>query len=186
MATNRTDATIIARRYATAIFSEAVAAKNEADVVAEFTALAAAINEDKALASALGNPLVSRDAKGEILGKLMAKAEKLTQSSLFTLARGGRAELIPQVAELLKRELSAHKGELVAHVTSARPLTAAVQKQLKEALAKATGKAVEMELHEDPSVLGGLAVQLGSLRLDATLSGALNTMKTAMTTPSHA
>jgi F0F1-type ATP synthase delta subunit len=42
-----------------------------------------------------------------------------------------------------------------------------------------------MELKEDPALLGGLSVQLGSLKLDATLAGALNSMKSAMTAPGN-
>ncbi len=183
MASNRTDALLIARRYATAIFTQAVAAKTEGEVVAEFSALAEAITGDAALRAALINPLISREVKANILGALIAKGEALTQRSVAVLAAGGRAELLPQVAELLRAALSAHKGELVAVVTSARPLSAAVQKQLKDALAKATGKAVEMQLTENPALLGGLSVQLGSLKLDATLAGALSTMRAQMTAP---
>jgi F0F1-type ATP synthase delta subunit len=47
-------------------------------------------------------------------------------------------------------------------------------------LATATGKKVQMNFREDPELLGGVAIQLGSLRLDATLAAALNTMRSSL------
>jgi F-type H+-transporting ATPase subunit delta len=70
--------------------------------------------------------------------------------------------------------------ELEAIVTSARPLSAAIKKQLSESLVAATGKEVQLTLKENPAVLGGLLVELGSLRLDATLAGALTTLRSEL------
>ena len=112
-----------------------------------------------------------------MLEALAAKADSLTKRALATIASGGRAILLPVIAELLRTELAATRGEVVAEVTSARPLAASMQKQIADALAKATGKKVQMQLKEDASLLGGVAIQIGSLRLDATLSGALNNLR---------
>jgi F-type H+-transporting ATPase subunit delta len=96
---------------------------------------------------------------------------------LATIANGGRATLLPVIAELLRAELTAARGEVVAEITSARPLAPTMQKQIADALAKATGKKVQMQLKEDAAVIGGVAIQIGSLRLDATLAGALNNLR---------
>ncbi len=180
MATNHTDALLIARRYATAIFAEALEAGKEDTIVAELTALAAAVRENTPLRVALNSPLVSRDTKADILTTLAGTGDAVALRALGVLAEGGRAQLLPEVADILQRQLTAHRGELVAVVTSARPLSDAIQKQLSEALARATGKTVAIKLVQDEAVLGGLSVQLGSLKLDATLAGALNTMRTQM------
>jgi hypothetical protein len=44
-------------------------------------------------------------------------------------------------------------------------------------LEDATGKVVHLSLKENPELLGGVAVQIGSQRLDASLSAALNHMR---------
>jgi len=167
----------IARRYATAMFSLAVDAGKEAALVSEIAALAAAVSANDDLHAALANPLLARSEKAAILTSLAAKADGLTIRALAEIAAGGRAALLPAIAKILEAELSAKRGELVAEITSARPLTAAMQQQLADALTKATGKNVKMQMKEDASVLGGVAVQLGSLRLDATLAGALNNLR---------
>jgi len=185
VSTNRTDALQISRRYGAAIFALAADAKKEALVVGEFGVLAAAITSSPALANALSSPLVTPSQKSATLAALIANADPLTQRAVNTIAAGGRAEVIPAIANSLKSMLAAHQGEVEALVTSARALSATTQKQLAASLAKATGKNVTLKLKEDASVLGGLMVELGSLRLDATLSGALNHMRAQLLAPTH-
>ena len=185
MSANRTDALLIARRYATAIFALATEAGKETRVTEEISQLGRAIDENENLRATLANPLISRHQKADVLAAIAKSADPLTARAIQTLATGGRAELLPTLAELLRAKLSAHRGELVATVTSARPLSANVQRQLETSLANATGKAVQIQLHQDPEILGGLVVQMGSLRLDASLAGALNTMRAHLHAPAH-
>lgn len=174
---SRTDAIAAARRYATAIFALAAEVGQEAVVTAELSTLAAATESHAELRAALANPLISRTEKSSVLAAMAASAAPLTQRSVAVVAGGGRAEILPAIAEVLRGMLAEKQGQLVAEITSARPLSPTIQKQLGEALAKATGKTVQMQLTEDESVLGGVAIQLGSMRLDATLAGALSTMR---------
>lgn len=163
-----------ARRYAQAAFALGIEAKKELALVDQINALARAIESDAPLRAALANPLVSRDAKEKLLDALMAKADALTRRTVAVVAKGGRAELLPAIAAELNRMLAAHRGELVAEITSARPLSPAMQQQLADSLTKATGKNLQLRLHEDARLIGGVVIQLGSLRLDASLQGALN------------
>lgn len=177
MSITRTEDIAAARRYATAIFSLAVEAGKEEKIIEEISTLAAAVSENANLHTALANPLVGRAEKSAVLEALATKADGLTKRAVATIASGGRATLLPVIAELLRAELTAARGEVVAEVTSARPLAPAMQKQIADALAKATGKKVQMQLKEDAAVIGGVAIQIGSLRLDATLAGALNNLR---------
>ena len=70
-------------------------------------------------------------------------------------------------------------------LSAALALSAATQKQLSQSLADAAGKKVKLKLKEDTSVLGGVKIELGSLLLDATLAGALNTMREQLLAPTN-
>ncbi len=177
MSSSNTDDIAVARRYATAMFALAVESGKEAVFVAEIMKVASASASHEGLRTALANPLISRAEKAAILTKISASGDPLTQRSLAEVAAGGRASLLPVIATILEAELAAKRGVMVAEITSARPLSVAMQKQVTDALTKAIGKQVQIRMIEDPAVLGGMAVQLGSLRLDATLSGALNTLR---------
>ena len=159
------------------MFELALDAKQEAALVEEISGIAAAVETNADLAAALSNPLISRDDKAAILTKLAAKGSALTQQSLATLAAHGRATILPVLAELLQAKLAAHRNVAVAEVTSARALSAEVQAQVRAALEKATGKPVQLTLKENPELLGGLQVRLGSYLLDASLAGALSNMR---------
>ncbi len=185
MSTNRTDALQISRRYATAVFSLATEAGNASVVVAEIGLLAAAIQDSAPLREALANPMISHTQKADVLAALLKTANPLTQRAVAVVARAGRAGLIPVLAEQLHGLLTAHQGEVEAVITSARPLNAQTQQQLVASLATATGKTVQLKLVEDPAVLGGLSIQLGSLRLDATLAGALHSMREQLLAPTY-
>lgn len=182
---NRTESLAIASRYATAIFDLAVDAKKEEAVTAEFRVLADAVKENPELASALANPLLTRGAKGDVLAGIAKKAEKLTLQSLATLASQGRAEILPEVASLLEQKLAKKQDVVLAEVTSARSLNKTVEKQIQTALEKATGKDVQLTLTENPDVLGGVSIRLGSYLLDATLAGALHQIRAELLAPTH-
>ena len=177
MSITRTEDIATARRYATAIFSLATEAGQQEKIVDELCVMADTVAANALLRQALANPLVGRSEKSAVLIALAQKSTDMTRRALDTIAKGGRASLLPVIATLLKEQLAAVRGVVVAEVTSARPLAVVMQKQIADALTKATGKKVEMQLKEDPSVLGGVAIQMGSLKLDATLSGALNNLR---------
>jgi F-type H+-transporting ATPase subunit delta len=177
MSASRTSDSQLAARYATAIFALATDAKKADLVVEELSALAAAIEGSEELRSALKSPLIGAAKKQDVLQALTKGAHKLTTQAIATIAEGGRTAQIPAIAEALRAKLAEAKGELVATVESARPLPASVQQQLAESLSKATGKTVQLSLKENPELLGGVAVQIGSQRLDASLSAALSTMR---------
>ncbi len=173
----RTSNLTIAKRYASAAFALAVEAKKEAVLVDEMNVLAAAIEGSAPLAESLANPLITRGTKGEILAALVTKGGALTQKTVATIAEGGRAADIPAIARALQTMLDEARGELVAEITSARPLSDAAQKKLAASLEEATGKKLKLKLSNDARLIGGVIVQLGSLKLDASLSGALETLR---------
>ena len=43
-----------------------------------------------------------------------------------------------------------------------------------------TGKSVELQIADDPSLLGGVLVEIGDLRLDATTRGRLGSLRDAV------
>jgi len=69
----------------------------------------------------------------------------------------------------------------VARVFSARELTEENQSQLVSSLATLTGKSVELQIAQQPDLLGGVLVEVGDLRLDATTKGRLGALHDAVT-----
>lgn len=175
--TARSNEATIANRYATAIFGLAEEAGKETEIVTTIAAIGDAITEHQNLSDALASPLVTRAEKAAVIGALAKKTDKLTQKALSVVTDQGRGELLPQIAEALLAKLAEKNDVVTAEIESARPLSDAMQKQLTESLERATGKKVALSLKENPELLGGVAIQIGSKRLDATLSAALNNLR---------
>jgi F-type H+-transporting ATPase subunit delta len=73
-----------------------------------------------------------------------------------------------------------HKGEVAAEVTLAEQPSETHLAAIKDALAAATKKNVQVQVKVDPSLIGGLVVKLGSRMVDSSLRTKLNAIKLAM------
>jgi F-type H+-transporting ATPase subunit delta len=58
----------------------------------------------------------------------------------------------------------------VADVTSAVPLNEAQQRKVSDQLSRITGKTVQLRVHQDPTILGGLVTRIGDELIDASVA----------------
>jgi F-type H+-transporting ATPase subunit delta len=65
------------------------------------------------------------------------------------------------------------KGIVIADVTTAVPLDEAHRKEVADRLAKITGKTVEIRMHTDPNILGGIITRIGDELLDSSVASQL-------------
>lgn len=168
----------ISGRYATALYQLAAEAKATDKVAASLAALTAALAESADLKALVASPLIDRAAAGKAIAataKAM-KLDKLTSNFLGVLAAGRRLAALPAIIADYSKLSAAARGEVTAHVTSARKLdakqTAALAAQLKASL----GRDVALDLHVDPEILGGLVVRVGSRMIDSSIATKLNTL----------
>jgi F-type H+-transporting ATPase subunit delta len=177
MTASRTERLAIAARYAEAVFALAVAAGKEDRVVAQLADFTRALTQHKEAAVVLHNPLMTRAAKAAFFSEILAKAEPLARDAAAMIARQGRAELLPEITQILSEKLAAHRGEVTAEVTSARALSTSEQKAITTALTATTGKNVQLALHQDEAAIGGMKIRLGSHLMDGTVATALNNLR---------
>jgi F-type H+-transporting ATPase subunit delta len=65
---------------------------------------------------------------------------------------------------------SRRRGQSVARVTTAVPLTPEQEQRLTEVLGRIYGRTVGLQVTVDPSVLGGLIVQVGDEVIDGSIA----------------
>lgn len=117
-------------------------------------------------------PRAEREKLLDELSKGLAMPPEL-RASLELLARG---RLLGKLAGVAKQaRLFAEKvgDRALARVESAAPLTPKAERRLAAALGKVAGRPVDLEVGENPSLLAGMVVRLGSQRWDASLAGRL-------------
>lgn len=172
----------VGERYALALFDLASDDKTTAAVEADLKSLKAALAESRDLRILLASPAFAAEAKGAGLAAIAAQAKfhPTTVKFLGLLAANGRASALGEVIKGFEALSAAARGVVSAQVTTAVPLSAAQSKGVAQALRQALGKDPEIETRVDPSILGGIKVQVGSRLFDASLRSKLDSLKFAL------
>ncbi len=97
------------------------------------------------------------------------QVEPYVLNFMKVLVNNGHAEELPNCIQQFKKLCNEEKGILDVKVVSAIPLSPALKQKLQEKLSAITGKSIVLFCKEDPSVIGGLQVDLGGKELDGTL-----------------
>lgn len=165
----------VARIYGKAILDLA-AEQGQADALLdELQELGRAIAADAELAAFLASPLVSERARAGVLEKIFRRrASDLLVDALEVINHKGRLGLLPAIVEAYRGEYRAARGVVDARVVTAVPLSARLRARLVEALARFTGKQPELDEHVDPSILGGLVVEVAGEKFDSSLTTRLH------------
>lgn len=166
---------VLAGRYGKALFLAAEAAQQEEQVLKD---IAAAHRQLLDFAPFFRNPRVSSSDKKRRLQELLgARVGPLALKFLAMLVDKKRFELLPQIGVQLERSLAEKKRTARAHVRAAAPLSPDDAERLKKLLSSFSGKSVDLDIKEDPELLGGVVVHLGDWVLDSSLRGQLRRLK---------
>ena len=93
------------------------------------------------------------------------------------LVERGRVRELQRVSDQYVRQLNAHRGIVVATVTSAAPLTNDETAEIRTRVEAMAGSTIDLHTSVDPSLLGGLTVQVGDRLLDASIRGRLERLR---------
>lgn len=172
----------VAGRYATALFELASEAGAVDAVKADLDSFNALIAESDDLKRLVRSPVFSSEEQEKAIAAILAKAgiSGLAGNFFKTVAANRRLFAVEAIVRAYDTLVAEARGEVVAEVTVAQPLSDAHAATLKEALDTMTGKHVKLAVEVDPSLLGGLKVKIGSRLVDASLKTKLNSIKLAM------
>ena len=124
--------------------------------------------------SGLRDTLSSRNTDGAgkatlVHGLLEGKAAPETVRLVEQAVRVPRGRRLDRVMEAYLHLASQRREELVALVTVAAPLTEQQHARLSSALEAHYGKPVTLQLVQDPTVMGGIRIQVGDEVVDGTV-----------------
>ncbi|HVT53232.1 MAG TPA: F0F1 ATP synthase subunit delta [Dongiaceae bacterium] len=182
MAAQTTEQGGLATRYAAALFELADSKKALDAVAADLNALQKMIADSADLRSMMNSPLLDRaeQTKATVAIVKAAGFNELTQKFAGLIAQNRRLFAMPAIIRAFLKLLAARRGEMTAEVTAARQLTSDQQAAVAEAIRKAVGSKVSIDLKVDPSLLGGLVVRVGSRMIDSSLKTKLQKLQLAM------
>src|SRR5213595_285970 len=165
------------RIYADALFEAAKAAGRLMQVHEALSDFAAAVEQTPELRAVLRNPQLESSAKGRILADLAGEEEPLFTNFLLLTAEKGRAGELEEIAREFERLMAREERRLTVELTTARELTNAEADAILKQIEDAAGRKVEASRKVDPDLVGGIVLQAGSLRVDASVRGRLERLR---------
>jgi F-type H+-transporting ATPase subunit delta len=138
---------------------------------------AAALTESPELRAVLRNPQLESTAKAAILADLAGDEEPLFTHFLQVVSEKGRAAELDDIAKEFERLMAREERRLTVELTTARELTDAESKAILKQIEDAAGRKVEATQKVDPGLVGGIVLQAGSLRVDASVRGRLERLR---------
>jgi F-type H+-transporting ATPase subunit delta len=165
-----TDKDRLVRGYAQALFAVAEAEGTLETVEDELYRFGKAVEREAGLRDALVDPVLPADRKKALLQEILGeRASPHTVGLLAFIVEQGRAKDLPRIAGALAEMAAERRRKAVAEVRSAVPFDASRRDRLAKALARATGKDVELKVLVDPSVIGGVVARVGDQVFDGTI-----------------
>ncbi|GLH65802.1 ATP synthase F1 subunit delta [Geothrix edaphica] len=170
---------LTARRYAKALLQIGDQQGNVPQLQEELDTVAAAVAANGDLARLVASPLVLPTKKAEVFEAILASAKVSPTLRHFfrVVAEAGRLNLLADIHRTFADQVDERAGIVEAKVASAQPLSEAQTRALVASLTARTGKTIRLTWHQDPALLGGVKVQVGSTVLDASLQGQLRQLK---------
>mmetsp|Transcript_36054 Transcript_36054/g.43435 ORF Transcript_36054/g.43435 Transcript_36054/m.43435 type:complete len:212 (+) Transcript_36054:52-687(+) len=169
----------LSARYANATYV-AASKQNVLDTVEkELLEIAKTASTSEPFRQFLENPTMSREVKTKMVGEMLkGKTCDVTLNLMSTLAGNARMKEINNITDGFVSLMKARRGEVEATITSAEPLTKAQADAVAAAMKTQVGKdkTVALTTKVDPSLIGGLQVQVGDQFLDLSVASRVDAL----------
>lgn len=167
----------VARRYARALLDVAREKGDPARVREGLSAVKATLDASAELRRVLTHPALPVDKQAKVADALWAGLDELTRRLLRLLLERRRLALVPEIERAYGEMWNESRGVVSAEAVSASALTPEQAAALEAALARVTGRAVEMRSEVQAALVGGLLVRLQGRTYDGSVRTRLRLLK---------
>lgn len=129
----------------------------------------------------LFHPSISRDDKKDLIRRVFGKSVSGLMVNFLNLLVDRRREgIIEFIPEVYKPAVDDKRGVIKAKVQTVISLTGERLDDFKKKLKKLTGKTVEVDVVQNPEILGGMIIQIGNTMIDGSVASRLKNLKTRL------
>ena len=163
--------TVLAKRYAKALFQVGKEENALADFSKTVTEMAELYTEVPEVVDGLTNPLYPQDVREKVMEHLVGamKASALMANFLNLLVQKRRADVLPEIAMVFQALVDDENNMCQGTVISASEISSDLNDKIKATLEKITGKQVVVTNEIDPTIIGGIIARVGDLLLDGSI-----------------
>jgi F-type H+-transporting ATPase subunit delta len=140
------------------------------------------VAEVPALESVLGNPEIDESAKAKLLIDVLVDADPITCNFLRPLADEKRTAEIEPIIHEFDRLVALDERLLAVELTTAFELSDDHFRTIVSQIEQASGRTVQATRSVEPELIGGLVLQAGSMRVDASVRGRLERLRQDLAT----
>ena len=166
-----------AQRYAKAILSLAKDRNLAKEVNEDMNYIAKTVKSSNELRAVLKSPVVKESAKMNSLKQIFKDVNPITFELFGVLAENNRLELLTMVSSRYNELYNAMMGIQVAKVTTAVPLTPALEVKIQAKVKELTGNEAEIKNTVDASIIGGFILRVGDIQYNGSVSAQLTSLK---------
>ncbi|HTH81192.1 MAG TPA: F0F1 ATP synthase subunit delta [Ramlibacter sp.] len=171
----------IARPYAEALFNTASAGgPSQLEITAGWLDTLASIAADRQLLQFADNPKVADEQVFDVVSGLSPLPEP-GRNFLRMVIENDRLAALPEIAAQFRARKNAMGGVSDATVYSAFPIDGQPLGDLQASLEKRFGRKLNLTVHQEADLIGGVRVVVGDEVLDTSVKARLEQMKVALT-----
>jgi len=171
-----------ATRYAKSILGLAQEQKVLDEVYGDMKLFSAVIEQNRALAVMLKNPIITHDKKRNVLQAIFSKrVNKLTMLAFDLITKKNRESILTQISTEFQVQYNDLKGLQVADVTSTIDLDEELRSKFNKLVEEISGKKASLKEIIDERIVGGFVLNVGDRRLDKSIRTQLNNIKRELT-----
>ena len=172
----------VAKEYGAALYQLAREDGIEDQLLDETRTAAAVFKENPAYLSLLSSPDLSKEERSGAVAKAFAGAHRYLINFFSMMVERGYSRDLPACLDEYLRLFREDHGIAVAKIASARPLSDGEKTKLTAALERRYGVKVEPEYRVDPSLIGGMKVEISGTLLDGSVRRRLDGVKADLST----
>lgn len=171
----------VGRLYAEAILNVAEEGGQGDALLEELDGLVAYLDRKPDLERFFSSPLVGEDARTQVIeDAFRGKASDLLVDSLQVINRKGRLDALRGITAAYRTAYRDRRGIMDVHVKSAVPLSEAQRARLTAALSSSTQRTPALIETVDPSLLGGMVIEIEGRKIDASVASRLHHLSEAL------
>ena len=164
-------------RYAKAVLAHAKEQQTLEAVNEDMKSISKTIQGSTELQQVLQSPVIKLADKKAVLTEIFSGINVTTERLIGILVENNRINLLGAIAEKYSELYDDLRGEQVALVTTAVPLSSELEAKVLLKVQELTGGKAVLENKIDPSIIGGFILRVGDLQYNASVANQLNNLK---------
>ena len=182
MSKNKSFSETSASRYSLALYELATEANMLSEIEVHSASIISLITLSEDFKSLIKDPTNNKEDQLSVLNKISEqyKLNALLAKFLSFLISKRRLFYVDKILKSFIETCSIKRGELKAELTSAKDLTENEVNNIKEELTKNFSSKIKLNYKYDPSLIGGLIVQVESTMVDTSIKNKLQQIENRM------